>query len=157
MGRDPMRNSRFLSASRPPSPCPQTTNAQQRKWHKGLMQHTAASCFPSTNKARRREVDASGQGRTRQGLAQHRWQAVDAPRPHLDVLPISLPATREKPGGRGGGEILVCSARVTVPTRGLLPEWTVARSPTGRTSRVGCTASANSTASSSPRLLSRLS
>ena len=32
-------------AGRPPSPKPQTANAQQRRRHKALMRHMAASCF----------------------------------------------------------------------------------------------------------------
>ena len=104
-------------ASRPLSPYPQPAKAQQRRRHGALMRNTAARCFPSTNKARRREVDAhsAGQGRTRQGLAQHRWQAVDVPRPHLDVLPISLAATQEKPGGTGTGVEILASLAPALP------------------------------------------
>jgi hypothetical protein len=90
------------------------------------MRNTAASCFPSTNKARRREVDAhsAGQGGTRASPARLGatpagsrfivWQGVDAPR-----LPAKEPtwpaATQEKPGPREGGRNFSyrsCSSRV---------------------------------------------
>ena len=61
------RGSKFCFPRARPPRNPQTANAQQRRRRKALMRHTAASCFPSINKAHRREVDAhsAGQGGTR--------------------------------------------------------------------------------------------
>jgi len=77
-----------MTASRRPSPNPQTANAQQCRYHKALMRNTAASCFPSTRVTRRLNRSPGGSFSPA-------------------MLPSLLLATREKPGAdKTGVEIL---------------------------------------------------
>jgi hypothetical protein len=93
------------------------------------MRHTAAVCFPSTNKAvsHRGEVDAhsAGQGGTRASPAGSLivWQSVDALRLPA-MAPTWLPANSgENRGDRDGGRNLGIWAPFREPAPNLWPVW----------------------------------
>src|SRR5262245_65714628 len=81
-----------MTASRRPSPNPQTANAQQCRYHKALMRNTAASCFPSTRVTRRLNRSPGGSFSPA-------------------MLPSLLLATREKPGATKTGVEILGGAR----------------------------------------------